>query len=647
MYSVLIQNQKTIESFQEYHSLFMDAICSKDIGICRWMEPGTTVDTALPELKELTDDKEEWRAIIVHVIDEENMKMYETEHSNPFDFKINHATDKEYGESAIPLVRLTHILAGIPTPLAHYEPEIIKEKNKAPRTVYKLVRNEKDEAEYDRLTEKYDFDGKEPSEVILISVRRKKKTEKEHIEQSWSSYHENESSNFWQTNNYSNKCRFIVFDLQKRGDYEHEADMFRFWNCVRILATNTIDPDELQAYRLYNMSLSIDRESLKYNLDHYYRKIDGVRLYIEHRLEQERREQLEASKELPNYSVTVPVKAEMDMPKLKEFNIQQLDFGLAPIKVDRDLANWRVKTDDIEVLLRQTVRQSERALDISAERMRGICEMQEDIVEPLDSYQRRDMKESLRLLYERVIRMQKYLPGKSKIYNDRMRESSKEVRTFMKSRITSGQVLSIMLIMIGLTLLTIAPGIVFATVLKMAGDVRGVFTVGFILLDVAVIAVLVMLFKLRTELWELIANYNSAVDKEVQKVNADTDIYSQFLSGIATHAKGSSYLQILEYKKFSLNDRQRNMIRHKQAIEKQKNIIERWRRAFYLDKLGEDYFFFDDNFDEEQPPVSNKLYSFCMDKLYERNINKSGNTIHIPFEYISKVELQREELYDD
>ncbi len=50
MYSVLIQNQKTMESFLQHHSIFADALNQKKIDTCLWMEAGTTIDTAIPEL---------------------------------------------------------------------------------------------------------------------------------------------------------------------------------------------------------------------------------------------------------------------------------------------------------------------------------------------------------------------------------------------------------------------------------------------------------------------------------------------------------------------------------------------------------------------------------------------------------------------
>ena len=79
MYSVVILNSPTSEAFAEYHPLFLEGLKNGNIGLCKWNEDGMTIDTALPELRELTDDKEDWRAIIVRFADEEPMAGFKSD----------------------------------------------------------------------------------------------------------------------------------------------------------------------------------------------------------------------------------------------------------------------------------------------------------------------------------------------------------------------------------------------------------------------------------------------------------------------------------------------------------------------------------------------------------------------------------------
>ena len=126
MYSVLIQNNSTISSFQKYKSLFLEYVNENRLGVCKWNEGGTTIDTALPGITELTNDQESWRAVIVRMKDDEAMSGFEYDIANPYEFHENTFSD-ELSESSVPLIRLTHILGGVP------EPEIVFEEKRIGR----------------------------------------------------------------------------------------------------------------------------------------------------------------------------------------------------------------------------------------------------------------------------------------------------------------------------------------------------------------------------------------------------------------------------------------------------------------------------------------------------------------------------------
>lgn len=203
-YSVIIQNAKTIEEFAKYQALFADALKSNRIGVCKWNESGTTVETALPELNSLTDDKEEWRAIIIRFIDDDCMAACQSVPQNPYDFLINQNNGDDVHENDVPLVRLTQMLGGIPTIEVDFEPEVITEEHMAPRIIYTPV-VDKTKAEVRReLVRKYQFDGRLPSSIIIVSVRERNddKDSEEDVDSTWLSRRESESSEFWKRNQY-------------------------------------------------------------------------------------------------------------------------------------------------------------------------------------------------------------------------------------------------------------------------------------------------------------------------------------------------------------------------------------------------------------------------------------------------------------
>lgn len=107
IYSVLIQNQNTLDSFNEFKELFMDALEKKQVDICKWNEAGTDIETVLPDLLELIDEQEAWRAIIILTESELSAFRQNKKAINPFDFQEIQVKGDELRESENPLIRLT------------------------------------------------------------------------------------------------------------------------------------------------------------------------------------------------------------------------------------------------------------------------------------------------------------------------------------------------------------------------------------------------------------------------------------------------------------------------------------------------------------------------------------------------------------
>ena len=53
MYNVLIQSHTTQSSFDRFYPVFSEEIQAGRLSVCQWIESGTTVRSALPELYDL------------------------------------------------------------------------------------------------------------------------------------------------------------------------------------------------------------------------------------------------------------------------------------------------------------------------------------------------------------------------------------------------------------------------------------------------------------------------------------------------------------------------------------------------------------------------------------------------------------------
>ena len=347
-YSVIIQNAKTIEEFAKYQALFADALKSNRIGVCKWNESGTTVETALPELNSLTDDKEEWRAIIIRFIDDDCMAACQSVPQNPYDFLINQNNGDDVHENDVPLVRLTQMLGGIPTIEVDFEPEVITEEHMAPRIIYTPV-VDKTKAEVRReLVRKYQFDGRLPSSIIIVSVRERNddKDSEEDVDSTWLSRRESESSEFWKRNQYPGICRFLVYDYKKLGAVQREADNFNFWLSVRLLSTNVVDAATLQAYRLYTVKSIIDKKKMREAFQTVSNRLRSAKQALERDVRKDIESQICEEEELPNYRVEVPVALKLPLSESRE--VKMKSFRLLSSGTLSDVNAWDKQRESIE-----------------------------------------------------------------------------------------------------------------------------------------------------------------------------------------------------------------------------------------------------------------------------------------------------------
>ena len=643
MYSVLIQNQKTIELFQEFHSLFMESMNNGQIGVCRWMEPGTTVDTALPELRKMIEDKEEWRAIIVRVVDEEDMLHYECDSQNPFDFTYFHQENLKYQENPVPLVRVTNMLGGMPAPDIKYEAKTVCEENKSPRIVYVPTKSDEDNRIYNELVEKYDYDGKAPSEIVLISVRAAQKEKKESIEKVWINYKEIESSNFWKKNGYSTQCRFVTYDIKKQGNVQYIADMFKFWTAVLMLAKNKIDTDELQAYRLYKVDVDINRNLLGETIQKTVNRMQGAKHYMQQMIYSENNKEMVKERKLPNYRMEVPVS--FDIPGHRAMNIEPGKFPLIARDVGSDLKQWNEVKRMAEFKLRGVVDKAEIALDESAERMRVLCSMEDSEVLKIDKYQNRMMNSDLKNLFRLMQNIQTELPDSDVIVSEGTRKHAEEVHKSILERITSGQIKGIIGIMLLLIFLSVIPGLLVFT-LQNVGDKKSLISFFLLLLDVFVIPITVMVISQKRSIKEMIDKYNLALYQSIRKIGENAGLYSEFLSSIVSHSRGKSYLHILKNKTFSVSNKHRTIEKHMRAVESMLDTLEIWSKAFYLDVSLNPGYYEDNEFDIKINPAQNRVYTLEYGNEYQVPLNKSGDKLNVGYEFVTKMELIREELYD-
>ena len=644
MYSVLIQNQKTMDMFHGYDPLFIDAIHSGKLGICRWLEAGTTVDTSVPELRALTDDKEEWRAIILRVEDESSMEGFITAPYNPYDFDVNACEECGVRENAVPLVRLTQILGGVPSPSVKFERELIQEEKKAPRVIYRPVEDLEGEAEYRRLKEKYSYDGKPPSEILLVSLRQKTDTRVEKVKQVWHGSSDSRSAAFWKRNQYPSNCRFLFFEMEQLGPIQRSADLFRLWISVMLLASNEIDPSTLQAYKLHRLSAVIDENAMRRAVQQTVNRLVSAKLCIEKGIQRELIEKISDEKRLPNYRLDVPVL--FDMPTNAELSADKNEFSLAAGGTLRDLKAWDSMSDAAQRELQGAIRAVERVLDRSAEHMRIYCMYSDAEVHSLDKYQTEDLRTELNDIYHETLMLQSGLPRGASAYEKELIAAEKRVEDELHKRVTRRQALAGFAAAAVIFVLAAVPAAVLCYLQGYGSYVGVLITAAASIACFGLVELFTLLFQ-RGRLRKKILAFNRRINDTVVEISENAASFSKYLGHIASHIHGSTYLSILHRKKFRADSAQFVKQRHIAAIHLLINKLEGWSQAFHLEVhfVADEI---DDNIyiNTDLPPHINPLYTFESGMHYQVPVNATGDMVESPFGFVGRLRIEREELYD-
>ena len=644
MYSVVILNSPTSEAFAEYHPLFLEGLKNGNIGLCKWNEDGMTIDTALPELRELTDDKEDWRAIIVRFADEEPMAGFRSDHRNPYDFDEIDSWEEIITESSNPLIRLTQMLGGVPMPEKRFQSRKIIEPDKAPRMVYEPVDDSERDASYRALSRKYEFDGKQPTSIILITLRRGYRPE-DNIDASWEYHKESYSSNFWKHNHYPSICRFLVYDFSVAGPVQKTADEFGFWTSVMLMALNRIDSSTLQAYRLYAIKPTFDKEDME---ETFQRTIDRLRLSrktIRESMKRESIAQISSEPELPDYGYEVSV--ELDLPRRKESEVSGKGFRMTSTGIASDIAAWNTKRRNAEESLQENVRRAERILDQEAERMKEFSVYDPEEVKPLNEYQREDIIRETREYYRDIVEIQGELPTDKVTEGDEAEEISDNVVNYLRGRVCRRPAFIAAGIAAALLLLAQIPAVINIVRYQVGSGfaVFGSVALGLILIAFGAVTVLAIQ---RLELKRRMDAYNRLLFNAFNRLTNSARNYSDYLTSIVSHSRGVSYLDIAEGLDKGRDELKVIKLRHIKSIDVFLNRIRDWGIAYHL---GLDY---DLPVSEEKymvnlmdDPSENALYTFDVGNTYPVSVNRTGFTIDSPFDFITKLEILREELYDD
>lgn len=335
-------------SFVEHDFLLKDWFCEENVVVCPWHSEGRSAKEALPDLPSLLGDEQDWNALVV--TDLRGAKVGQRAENdlyfgNPYDFPENYDVDftQPLLESDRPIVRLTQMLGGIPDRTTVVD-----------ASEYKVI-HPRSEAYFDML-ERYRLEVPRPRRLVCVTPRDLN----EDLAHELACRREDEKSSmagrFWERNAYAVNTRYVVVDFDKDAIHEDLDDgsstraahdyllgksWLGYWMVVLTLAMNEFSTSDLQAFKLYVMSVSLNHKQMDEDLARckaiWLAALDLVRAHVD--MEKNRTQVSEfESQTLPNYRNDIPV--QFDNEDASNTKIRADHIGLFRDDGQNDVVTW-------------------------------------------------------------------------------------------------------------------------------------------------------------------------------------------------------------------------------------------------------------------------------------------------------------------
>ncbi|MBQ6836304.1 MAG: hypothetical protein IJO47_04560, partial [Clostridia bacterium] len=278
-----------------------------------------------------------------------------------------------------------------------------------------------------------------------------------------------------------------------------------------------------------------------------------------------------------------------------------------------------------------------------ADKMRELCVFTEEEVSALSKYQREDMTRETGNIYNKIVTEQGDLPTVKITSNKQMKAAAEAVKETLKGRVAEKPAYSVLGIALALILLFQLPSMFVGKTSFMS-----VLVSAAVMFLIVLFAVFINLSWQKAKLDTLMNRYNTLVKAAFARLIASASDYSTYLSDIASHSRGHSYLDLSGRKKHKMDNKHAVKYKHIKAINILLAKLRTWANAYHL-RADLDNVDIDENVqvDISVPPAKSGMYTFETGNSYQISVNNSGVKIYSPFEFVEKLEIIREELYDD
>lgn len=676
MFTVIFCSEALYENCTvQYGEFLAPFLKNSDFAFCKWNASAQTLDDAVPDLKSLIRNKNQWRALAV--LDQENYSIANIRKLNPYNFvdSRNDLTElttpaeieefrsewnqKFHKALENPLVKLGMWIAGAPS--SEY-PGLPQEYDSLPdytdETYFEelRIRNLKAlEVEMDRITaykgdwisDNFVMEGelqKKPSQFIALCERRFVNDNKK-CKAAWNVGDEHDYSRFYEDNLYSDRLRCLLSDVQYVNGKRKENSYFKFLTLVLLLARETIPSSAIRQGRVYSIDVNIDRDKMS---DCYYGYVDKLAKTLQNIGALKKRNLSLKYDPLTNKEVEEMFISDVEVPVEipAEFNTDALKCKHDKIGFAKDCPidqyhYWERQYRDIEKGFIRYLREPRRAVKTAVkDSFRKQNAINDERSASLTEYQTEEVQ--LRLLDEEesMIKTRTIQLFKTKEYTDLINEADKEIKRNIRKRMTRKNTI------IAGAIAALAYILGFIPLFFGITQVEKSVMVNLIIFGVCVGLFLGCGFAfvalLRKRSIDRFKHFNFVMSGILSDIEFGLHNFSVFLSHCCNVMREFSVLNTTDKERVrKLNLLKKHEFYIKNQMVRAQNVFAgniQLERTGVNNQTPYDYDFFADT------EHSYGLESVAQEGLCE--FLSTENFVKVPVDYIESVTLTREELYD-
>lgn len=680
MFTVIICDKHIIKDCYHKYHIYLKPFFDKDVfAFCEWNSEANTLETALPDLKSLIQQKKEWRAIIVNdsytwgfdAVNKQNpfdfvdakvkdFKFYSFEQINVFREEENKLFDKAMEN---PLTRLSVWLCGAsiktqPELCYESEKDIIDSTDDSElyyETLEKLGLSSSEVEEdwsknlkFKKLSEKFELRGElfNPPQSVIAICERAMNVDTEIAEQKWIHHTEFEYSQFYNDNLYPEKLRYLIYDVSYIKRRKNENQYFNFLTTIMMLASFDCPNGILRSNRVYRLEMHIDSDCVKRLCNNYNSKLYATLSRIEDiskSLKEKEKQPIDkyTAEDCFESTVTIPIEV-VTRESRDNLRAKYDEVGLSKDCPGDEYEYWDNQYHRIGKYFIRFLKEPRRAVKTATkEDFRALNKIEDERALRLNEYQKEDVLCILEEEERNMVTTSTTQLFNTAQYNEKIREADKRIKRGIGQRMTKKKTL-----FVGLTA-AVAYLFGFLPLMFSNFNTGGSFLFSLLLtgimLGVLLVIGFVTLIILRLKQVKRFKQFNCVMSGILREIENGVDGFSRYLSSACNVMREFS---VLNFSESSYKKKQHILSNHKRVInEKIKEVNELF--ATYID--------FDDmrlSYDIE--PYG---FDFTIMKDYEYDIPyveirkeieylQQGNKVVIPVDYVESVILTREELYD-